>query len=139
MLRIEKLLPLLMVLGLLAPLSARAADDELARRLLGYWLCESGDCPDEAIEFANNDGVQTYNSWLHDRPSAVDGRWQLDDKTLAIQCCEDLEYQYTVVDVSADRLVLHDIDTPDEQTVLRRPPPAGRDAPGAGDTEAPGD
>lgn len=117
-------LSLLLTCAVLAPM-AWADDADLATRLLGYWLCESGDCPDEALEFANNDGVQTYNSWLHDRPSAVDGRWSLEGSTLAINCCEDLDYQYTVVEASDEQLVLRDIESPGEKTVLRRPPAAG--------------
>jgi hypothetical protein len=126
--RSTKILLPLLLLSLNAAPCVAADDDASAQRLLGYWLCESGDCPDEALEFADNDGVHTYNSWLHDRPSAVDGRWSLEGKALAIECCEDLEYHYTVVDVSDDRLVLQDVDTPSEETVLRRPPPAGRAA-----------
>ena len=117
----------LMLLGAMAAPSPVWADDAGTNNgLLGYWLCESGDCPDEAIELADNDGVQTFNSWLHDRPSAVDGRWTLDGTRLVIHCCEDVEYAYDVVEVGEERLVLQDADTPDEHIVLHRPPAAGR-------------
>lgn len=117
-----------LVLAIVAALPCAWADEEASPAgVLGYWLCDSGDCPDEAIEFADNEGVQTYNSWLHDRPSAVDGRWTLAGDKLTINCCEDIEYQYSVVEVSDDRLVLRDIDTPAEDIVLHRPPAAGRD------------
>ncbi len=125
MVRTAKIILPLLLLGLSPAPRAWADEGTLATGLLGYWLCESGDCPDEAVEFAANDGVHTYNSWLHDRPSAVDGRWSLDGTTLAIECCEDIEYHYTVVDVSETRLLLHDVDTPSEETILRRPPSAG--------------
>lgn len=108
-----------------------------ANGLLGYWLCESGDCPDEAIELADNDGVKTFNSWLHDRPSAVDGRWYLDGARLVITCCEDIEYDYTLVEVSEERLVLEDADSPDAQIILHRPPSAGRRDDAASDAPAP--
>lgn len=113
------------------------ADDTLDNSgLLGYWLCESGDCPDEAIELADNDGVQTYNSWLHDRPSAVDGRWTLDGTRLVIHCCEDVEYAYNVVEIGEERLVLQDAESPGDEIILHRPPAAGR-RDEAGSTQAP--
>lgn len=59
----------------------------MALDLPGYWQCDSGGCPDEAVEFALDDGVHTYSSWLHDRPSASDGRWTLQGSTLTITCC----------------------------------------------------
>lgn len=66
---------------LLASLSvaphAWAEPDSVALVLPGYWQCDSGGCPGEAVEFALDDGVHTYNSWLHDRPSASDGHWTL--------------------------------------------------------------
>lgn len=114
-------------LGALLAVSAAGADEAApANGLLGYWLCENGDCPDEAIELADNDGVQTYNSWLHDRPSAVDGRWALNGARLTISCCEDIEYVYDVVQVDEERLVLQDADGPGDQIILHRPPSAGR-------------
>jgi len=128
MVRTAKLILPLLLLGLTATPGVGAEEAAPANALLGYWVCESGDCPDEALEFADNDGVHSYNSWLHDHPSAVDGRWSLDGRALAIECCEDIEYHYTVVNVSEDRLVLHDVDTPDEETILRRPPAAGSGA-----------
>lgn len=45
---------------------------------------------------------------------------------LAITCCKGIEYEYTVVEVNDARLVLRDIDAP-EDIVLLRPPVAGRD------------
>ena len=70
--------------------------------------------------------MYTCNSWLHDRPSASDGRWTLRGSMLAITCCKGIEYEYTVVEVNDARLVLRDIDAP-EDIVLLRPPVAGRD------------
>ncbi len=119
-------LHLCVVLGGLVALSPVWADDLQADGLLGYWQCESGDCPDEAIELADNDGVHTYNSWLHDRPSAVDGRWRLIGSRLSISCCEDVEYDYMVVEIGEERLVLTDADSPGEEIILHRPPSAGR-------------
>ena len=120
-----------MAMGVRSPVAAE--EQAAANGLLGYWLCESGDCPDEAIELADNDGVKTYNSWLHDRPSAVDGRWSLEGAHLVIRCCEDVEYEYTVVETGEERLVLQDADNPDGQIILHRPPSAGRrDEAGAG-------
>lgn len=126
MLRTAKLWVLMLLGAMLAPSSVWADEVAADNGLLGYWLCESGDCPDEAIELANNDGVQTFNSWLHDRPSAVDGRWTLDGTRLVIHCCEDIEYAYNVVEIGEERLVLQDADAPDERIVLHRPPVAGR-------------
>ncbi len=118
----------LLIAGASIALCAWAEPDTLALGLLGYWQCESGDCPDEAVEFAINDGVYTYNSWLHDRPSASDGRWALHGTTLDISCCEGIEYHYTVIDVNDERLLLRDTDAPEDDVVLLRPPAAGRDA-----------
>lgn len=126
MVRTAKLLLFLVLNGLGAMISVWAEDSTTGGGLLGYWLCESGDCPDEAIELADNDGGHTYNSWLHDRPSAVDGQWTLNGARLVISCCEDVEYTYNVIEVGEERLVLQDADTPSEEIILHRPAAAGR-------------
>ena len=113
----------MLLAGLSVAPHAWAEPDSVALGVLGYWQCESGDCPDEAIKFALDDGVHTYNSWLHDRPSASDGRWSFKDSTLAITCCEGIEYQYTVIDVNDERLMLRDTDAPENDIILQRLPP----------------
>ena len=64
----------LLLSGLSVAPHAWAAPDSVALGVLGYRQCESGGCPDEAVELALDDGVHIYNFWLHDRPSASHGR-----------------------------------------------------------------
>lgn len=108
-------------LFLLLALAGARADDEAQASLLGYWECDSGDCPDEAVEVAERDGERVYSSWLHDRPAASDGRWTLDGANLDIQCCEGLEYHYTVVSLDEHRLELREADTAGAVVMTRRP------------------
>src|SRR5690606_11237025 len=56
-------------------------------------------------------GARTYNSWLHERPSAIDGRWSLKGNRLRMDCCEGLEYDFIVVRITANRLVLREAGT----------------------------
>ena len=118
---------LILLLALAAGVGAQA-DDDTGASLLGYWECESGDCPEEAVEFAERDGVQVYNAWLHDRPAASEGRWTLDGARLDIQCCEDLEFHYTVAHLDEQRLELREADTGEAAVMVR---PASVGAPGA--------
>lgn len=80
-------------------------------QIIGYWGCESGDCPDEEISFAIEDGIPTYNAWLHERPSASNGSWSLAGGQLKIECCAGLSYEYAIVELNDTRLVLRDVDT----------------------------
>jgi len=98
---------------------AAAADAEISNLLVGSWLCDSGACWDEEIEFAIEDGKHVYNSWLHDRPAASDGAWSVAGNTVRIQCCDGLDYEYIVVRVTDTELVLRDADS-GEETLLKR-------------------
>jgi len=88
--------------------AALASGQAVEARLLGAWACESGSCPDEEISFAVTDGVHTYDSWLHQRPSAVNGTWQVAKGTLSITCCAGLSYAYDIVEVTDAQLVLRE-------------------------------
>jgi hypothetical protein len=102
-----------------ATVSASASGDVTSDLLIGSWACESGACPDEEIAFAVEDGARTYNSWLHARPSASDGRWSLTGDRLVIECCEGPSYDYVLVRVTDRELVLRDVST-EEEAVLTR-------------------
>lgn len=99
--------------------AAFAAGPDMEARLLGAWACESGNCPDEEISFAVTDGVHTYDSWLHQRPSAVNGTWQVAKGTLSITCCAGLSYAYDIVEVTDAQLVLREAGTA-ETVVMSR-------------------
>ena len=100
-------------------ISASASGDATSDRLIGSWACESGACPDEEIAFSVEDGVRAYNSWLHARPSASDGRWSLTGDRLVIECCEGPDYDYVVVRVTDRELVLRDATTQQEAVLTR--------------------
>lgn len=125
---LKLVLPCLLLFALVDG-AAAVADEDSDASLLGYWECESGDCPDEAVEFTERDGEKVYNAWLHDRPSAVDGRWALDGANLDIQCCEDLEFHYTVVKLVEQRLELREADTAEAVVMVRPEGVAGRSDP----------
>lgn len=87
--------------------------------LLGNWACDFGACPDEEIAFALIDGVPVYSSWLHARPSAVDGRWSHTGNVLTVNCCDGLEQRWLVLKLDDETLVLRAEGT-EEDAVLRR-------------------
>lgn len=46
-------------------------------RLAGAWERSGRAGTFEQMEFAREDGAQVFNSWLHERPEFLDGRWSL--------------------------------------------------------------
>lgn len=74
--------------------------------LTGNWYCESGPCFDEEISFAIEDGEQTFNSWLHERPSAAGGSWKLNGDELTVECCAGLEFEWTIIKLTKTELVI---------------------------------
>ena len=108
-----------LVLALAAPGAAAADDTDIPTLLVGSWLCDSGACWDEEIEFAIEDGERTYNSWLHERPATADGVWSVEGNTVRILCCDGLESEYVVVRVTDTELVLRDADS-GEETLFKR-------------------
>lgn len=101
-----------------SPRSPADGEPDLSALVEGSWLCESG-CWDEEVQFAIEDGVRVYNSWLHERPSASDGRWSLDGGRLHIECCAGMTFDYDVMGVTATALQLRDRES-GEETLLRR-------------------
>ena len=100
-----------------------AADHQ--QLLIGNWSCESGPCWDEEIAFAFEDGEFTFNSWLHERPSASGGAWRLEGDRVSVECCDGLRYEWTIVRLTDTELVMQE-ETESEPTVLKRigPPSA---------------
>ena len=101
--------------------NAFSSGPDFSGLLIGSWVCESGPCPDEEIAFSIEEGRQSYNSWLHARPSAVDGNWQLDGNNLLIECCAGLRYEFTIISITGTDLELREQET-DEVAVLRHVP-----------------
>lgn len=97
----------------------QANQDDYADQIIGYWGCESGECPDEEISFTVEDGIPSYNAWLHERPSASNGSWRLDDNQLTIDCCDGLNYEYVIVELNDTSLVLRDANTSGEARFTR--------------------
>lgn len=120
----RRLVRLIATLGLLAVTiklapSASAAGQDLETLLIGSWSCQSGSCPDEEISFSISEGVGVYDSWLHQRPSAVNGSWQVENGRLTIVCCAGLTYDYTIIEVSRGILRLRDAETADDIVMAR--------------------
>lgn len=99
--------------------SAWPSATDHAPLLLGNWACEFGNCPDEEVSFALDDGVRVYNSWLHERPSASDGRWQLEGDRLHIDCCAGIGMDWHILRLDRRTLILRE-DGGEEDAVLRR-------------------
>ncbi len=95
------------------------AGEVKAERIIGSWACESGSCPDEEISFSIDDGVRTYNSWLHARPAAAGGTWQLNGNVLSIDCCAGIHEEWLVVSVTDRQLKLRDTNSSDEAVLNR--------------------
>ena len=109
----------ILALVLTAPGTAAAENADVSSLLVGSWLCDSGACWDEEVEFAIEDGERTYNSWLHERPATADGVWSVEGNTVRILCCDGLESEYVVVRLTDTELVLRDADS-GEETLFKR-------------------
>lgn len=110
---------LYLAIALLVMGCMQANQNDYAEQIIGYWGCESGDCPDEEISFTVEDGIPSYNSWLHERPSASHGNWRLEGKQLIINCCAGLNYEYEIVELNDTNLVLRDVSTSGEAHFTR--------------------
>jgi hypothetical protein len=95
------------------------AEKNIQDELLGSWACESGICPDEEISFAMDNGARVYNAWLHARPAAVNGTWQLNGNVLVVDCCTGLHDEWIVVSVTKEKLVLRDTNSSGEAVFSR--------------------
>jgi hypothetical protein len=60
-----------------------------------------------------------YNSWLHARPAAVDGRWTLAGDRLEVECCAGLSFTWRIVRIDDSTLVMRE-QSESEDTVLER-------------------
>jgi len=107
------------LLALTSATLTQASDSSLSARILGAWICDSGVCWDEEVAFSEVDGVRSFDSWLHARPSASGGTWTLDGDRLAIRCCAGIEYDYIIISATERELVLHDAETGEETRLTR--------------------
>ena len=87
--------------------------------LLGSWSCESGDCPDEVISFSVENEKFVYQSWLHSRPSTINGSWQLQGKMLTINHHGGINTQWSIIEVTPEKLRLQYRDT-SETGILKK-------------------
>ena len=87
--------------------------------LLGSWFCESGSCPDEEISFSTQNGERTYDSWLHSRPSVVNGSWKLDGAVLTIDEEDQISTEWFVLKATNKKLHLQQPNSP-EITIFSR-------------------
>lgn len=96
-----------------------AACTDNASLLIGNWQCESGPCFDEEISFSIENGENTFNSWLHERPSAMEGSWQLNGDNLTVDCCAGVGFDWTIVKISKKELIVHEAGY-DDHIVFKR-------------------
>ena len=101
----------------LAPVALGSAERE--GFLLGNWVCESGPCSDQEIQLTMEDEQRLYNSWLHERPSAVNGTWRLAEEALVVECCGGLRFEWEVLEVGEDELRLREKDGGEEIVYFR--------------------
>lgn len=99
------------------PPAAFLSDAEIAGHLVGNWSCVAN-CSDQELAFEAAGG---FESWLHNRPSVVGGRWRVEDGTLWIECCGGAESGYGVRAADRDRVVMQEPGA-DGPTVLQRIP-----------------
>jgi hypothetical protein len=113
------LAPLLLAVGMLTLGAENPDNPEREPLLLGNWICESGACPDEEIQFTVEKGRRVYHSWLHQRPSAVNGGWQLEGDVLMVECCGGVRFEWVVVEVGEKELRLRE-EVGSEEVVFSR-------------------
>jgi hypothetical protein len=65
------------------------------QQLLGYW---KGNGPFEEMHFTNEDGVNIFNSWLHQRPDHLNAVWSVSQCKLKIgpRGDGDSSYEFTI-------------------------------------------
>ena len=85
-----------------------AFGEEPSETLLGSWMCEAGPCPDEEVFFGREEGESVYRSWLHARPSVMDGTWRLDGSNLVVECCQGVAWDWEVLEVGEEVLRLRE-------------------------------
>jgi hypothetical protein len=110
---------LMLILGVSSLAMLPASGIETVDLLIGNWSCESGPCFDEEISFAIEDGEQTFNSWLHERPSATGGSWQLKGNELVIECCAGAGFEWTIIKLTETELVVREEGGVDEIVFVR--------------------
>jgi hypothetical protein len=77
-------------------------------QLIGYWV---GSGPFEEMQFAKEDGVNVFNSWLHEHPDYYGARWTYGNCHLKILRDDEPLLTYNFLVKSAGRiLVLVDLD-----------------------------
>ena len=106
-------------LGILSSAMLPASDIWSIDLLTGNWSCESGPCFDEEISFAIEDGEQTFYSWLHERPSATGGSWQLKGNELVVECCAGAGFEWTIIKLTEIELVVREEGGVDEIIFVR--------------------
>ena len=92
---------------------------DLEQLLIGQWLCESGACPDEEVSFSMEGDERSYKTWLHSRPSVIDGEWLLETKTLITVCCDGLKSEWQIMQITDKELTLEAMDS-SEKAILSR-------------------
>lgn len=110
---------LMLNLGVLSSAILPASDIGSMDLLTGNWSCEFGPCFDEEISFAIEDGEQTFNSWLHERPSAAGGSWKLNGDELTVECCAGLEFEWTIIKLTQTELVVREEGSNDDIVFIR--------------------
>jgi hypothetical protein len=80
-------------------------------QLLGAWQSVSGGFFQE-MEFALDAGKGVFNSWLHQRPEILGGRWRVEACTLFIEASnsDGLRFELQLVRRRGDRLYLREPD-----------------------------
>jgi hypothetical protein len=81
--------------------------------LLGDWCAGSENAFHEELSFEVENGVNSFSSWLHQRP-AVSGRWDVRGSTLTIQESSGAQTVYTIVSLRRVQVVLRRSDGLDE-------------------------
>jgi hypothetical protein len=87
--------------------------------LLGNWECVEGSCSWEEIAFTIEGENRVFKSWLHSRPAAMDGNWNIADGFLTVECCAGLSWNWKILEIGHNILRLMENGSK-EETALRR-------------------
>lgn len=77
---------------------------------LGDWKAVSKTAPFEVMSFESDKDGKHFNSWIHERPDFLDGKWSFENCVVRVTHAteKDLSYEFVVASATKNVLVLRE-------------------------------
>lgn len=110
---------LLLVMPAKAMSADRCAINEAA--LLGVWRNDGATGSFQEFELQKAEGVNTFNSWLHQRPELLDATWTLSGCLLVVTPGRDESppFRFRLLELKGERLRMRDEANPTDARYTR--------------------